>query len=154
MATLTPNYGFTKPAYDEAADVGVINDNMDAIDTALDATDDNVADNASDIATLQSALGQVEFLNKTISTGSSRTYTFTDTCYYVILCLGNVTAGQGIIYGFINSAGTVHNVSKTAASSITPTVQSDNKRKLVVANGSSSGMAICFIKLSGTMPTT
>lgn len=35
MATLTPNYGLTKPAYDESADVGVINDNMDLIDTAI-----------------------------------------------------------------------------------------------------------------------
>ena len=35
MATLTPNYGLTKPAYDESAYVGVINDNMDILDTAL-----------------------------------------------------------------------------------------------------------------------
>lgn len=34
-ATQTPKLGLTKPDYDEAADVDVINDNMDKIDAAM-----------------------------------------------------------------------------------------------------------------------
>lgn len=33
--TQTPKLGLTKPDYDEAADVDVINDNMDKIDAAM-----------------------------------------------------------------------------------------------------------------------
>ena len=35
MATKTTNYNLTKPAYDEDADIKVINDNMDIIDTKM-----------------------------------------------------------------------------------------------------------------------
>lgn len=37
MATTTTNLGLTKPDYGEAADIQVINDNMDALDTAVAA---------------------------------------------------------------------------------------------------------------------
>lgn len=36
MATKTPHYDLTKPAYGESADIKVINNNMDIIDQALD----------------------------------------------------------------------------------------------------------------------
>lgn len=35
MATKTTNYGLAKPAYDEDADIAVINNNMDIIDTKM-----------------------------------------------------------------------------------------------------------------------
>lgn len=35
MATSTTNFGLTKPAYNEAADVAVINTNMDTVDTVM-----------------------------------------------------------------------------------------------------------------------
>ena len=35
MASSTTNLGLVKPAYNEAADVAVINGNMDIIDTAV-----------------------------------------------------------------------------------------------------------------------
>ena len=35
MATSTTNFGLTKPAYNEAADVAVINGNMDTVDTVM-----------------------------------------------------------------------------------------------------------------------
>ena len=35
MATKTTNYNLTKPAYDEDADIAVINKNMDIIDTKM-----------------------------------------------------------------------------------------------------------------------
>ena len=35
MATYTTNLNLKKPAYSDARDIGDINDNMDAIDTAM-----------------------------------------------------------------------------------------------------------------------
>ena len=35
MATQTTNYGLTKPSYNETADIGVINSNMDIIDANI-----------------------------------------------------------------------------------------------------------------------
>lgn len=43
MATTTTNYGLTKPGYGDAADIADINENMDAIDDALDAKDRSLA---------------------------------------------------------------------------------------------------------------
>lgn len=40
MATKTTNYNLTKPAYDEDADIKVINDNMDIIDTKMKEIED------------------------------------------------------------------------------------------------------------------
>ena len=37
MATQTTNYGLTKPSYNETADIGVINSNMDIIDAKMKA---------------------------------------------------------------------------------------------------------------------
>lgn len=45
MASTTPYYGLSKPAYGEAADVAVINGNMDLIDAALKAHDDTITGN-------------------------------------------------------------------------------------------------------------
>lgn len=42
MATYTTNYNWTKPSYDDDADIMVLNDTIDAIDTALANTDANV----------------------------------------------------------------------------------------------------------------
>lgn len=39
MATQTTNYGLTKPSYNETADIGVINSNMDIIDAKMKAID-------------------------------------------------------------------------------------------------------------------
>lgn len=43
MSTSTPNYGLVKPTLLENADVGVINSNMDTIDTQLKAVSDALA---------------------------------------------------------------------------------------------------------------
>lgn len=37
MATTTPNLGLTKPEYTEKADIGVINRNMEILDSAVNA---------------------------------------------------------------------------------------------------------------------
>ena len=43
MATTTTNYGLTKPAYDDVADVGVINSNMDIIDEQIKKNEDGIS---------------------------------------------------------------------------------------------------------------
>lgn len=43
MATQTTNYGLTKPSYNETADIGVINSNMDIIDAKMKENADNVS---------------------------------------------------------------------------------------------------------------
>ena len=40
MATTTTNYGLKKPDYNDNADIGVINDNMDIIDAKMKEIDD------------------------------------------------------------------------------------------------------------------
>jgi hypothetical protein len=43
MATTTTNYGLVKPSYNEPADISVINENMDIIDTEMSNINDDVA---------------------------------------------------------------------------------------------------------------
>lgn len=61
MATTTTNYGLKKPDYNDNADIGVINDNMDTIDTELK----NISETStSDISRLK---GYPYLQNTTIS---------------------------------------------------------------------------------------
>ena len=43
MATTTPNLGLVKPDYEDLADIAVINDNSDTIDTAVKDLQDSVS---------------------------------------------------------------------------------------------------------------
>lgn len=45
MASTTPYYGLSKPAYGESADVAVINGNMELIDTALHEQAESITGN-------------------------------------------------------------------------------------------------------------
>ena len=56
MATTTTNYGLTKPAYSETADIAVINSNMDTIDRHLKTLYDTTSTHTSQISTLQSSV--------------------------------------------------------------------------------------------------
>lgn len=49
MATQTTNYGLTKPSYNETADIGVINSNMDIIDAKIKENADNVSTLATEV---------------------------------------------------------------------------------------------------------
>ena len=49
MATQTTNYGLTKPSYNETADIGVINSNMDIIDAKMKENADNVSTLATEV---------------------------------------------------------------------------------------------------------
>ena len=49
MATQTTNYGLTKPSYNETADIGVINSNMDIIDAKIKENADNISTLATEV---------------------------------------------------------------------------------------------------------
>ena len=53
MATQTTNYGLTKPSYNETADIGVINSNMDIIDA-------KIKENADNVSTLATEGGEID----------------------------------------------------------------------------------------------
>ena len=55
MATQTTNYGLTKPSYNETADIGVINSNMDIIDAKMKAIE-NKAGSGGTSVTIDSEL--------------------------------------------------------------------------------------------------
>ena len=59
MATTTTNLGLTKPSYSDTADIAVINENMDKLDTAVNASEAGLAimsnNNIIAVATLTDA---------------------------------------------------------------------------------------------------
>ena len=60
MATTTTNYGLSKPAYADAADVAVLNSNMDIVDRELKSVSDTAAQNATNIAALQQSVDSLD----------------------------------------------------------------------------------------------
>lgn len=50
MPEYTANYNLIKPGYDETADIKVINENMDTLDTAIKAVEDKADDHAAHLA--------------------------------------------------------------------------------------------------------
>jgi hypothetical protein len=59
MATKTTNYGLTKPSYNETADIGVINSNMDIIDAKMKENADNVSTLATEVDELDNGLNSL-----------------------------------------------------------------------------------------------
>ena len=55
MATNTTNYNWTKPDYEDDADIKDLNDNFDGIDAQIKAIDDQVQLNKNNILTLEQA---------------------------------------------------------------------------------------------------
>lgn len=51
MATSTTNYGWTKPSYEDDADIMVINGTIDAIDSQMKSIDNRTATNENNIST-------------------------------------------------------------------------------------------------------
>ena len=107
MATMTTNYGLTKPEGSDFYDIGVQNDNMDIIDKQMKA-------NAKDIAQLNS---ERAFLSKVFS-GTSNKMIYWQRCQseiakalgmqisdinneklYIAACNGDWNAYQGLVTG-------------------------------------------------------
>lgn len=59
MATQTTNYGLTKPSYNETADIGVINSNMDIIDAKIKENADNVSTLATEVDEIDNGLNSL-----------------------------------------------------------------------------------------------
>lgn len=59
MATQTTNYGLIKPSYNEIADIGVINDNMDIIDAKMKENADNVSTLAAEVDEIDNGLNSL-----------------------------------------------------------------------------------------------
>lgn len=56
MATSTTNYNLSKPSYSDTADIAVINENMDKIDTAIKNVSDMASINAANISALRESV--------------------------------------------------------------------------------------------------
>lgn len=59
MATQTTNYGLTKPSYNETADIGVINSNMDIIDAKIKENADYVSTLATEVDEIDNGLNSL-----------------------------------------------------------------------------------------------
>lgn len=68
MATKTTNYNLTKPAYDENADIKVINDNMDIIDAKMKEIEDAGGGSTITIDNELSTTSENPVQNKVITT--------------------------------------------------------------------------------------
>lgn len=129
MATLTPNYGLTKPAYDESADIDVINGNMDILDTSLHSEVETLTSaittestsarsiatggtGATTAAAARTNLGFLEGINTvackrtTIASDSQRTFTFGETGAFVFFVTENTNSACGglVIRGVKNGS--------------------------------------------------
>ena len=169
MATLTPNYGLTKPAYDESADVGVINDNMDAIDTALHdevetltsaiTTETTTArpiatggTGATTAAAARTNLGFLEGINNlaykrtTISSQGSKTFTFGTTgCFVFFLTQNSNNACGGVVIRGVKN-GTCYTGKFGSTSNINV---STSTGKVTLANSASATVYVDMIAFDG-----
>ena len=97
MASTTPYYGLTKPAYGESADVAVINGNMDSIDTALHEQAETITGNKPIKCTKSGVSALPTTISKTGVTANMQA---------VKLMLSNPVA-QGADWTVATAAGTV-----------------------------------------------
>ena len=113
MATHTTNYKLTKPASGEAADISVINSNMDTIDATMKSISDTANSKQSALTfdtaptsgssnpvtsngiyqALQNAGGAVIYTNKTASSWTADT-TYEDFGYRCAIAISGVTASD------------------------------------------------------------
>lgn len=174
MATQTTHYSLIKPAYDEAADIETINDNMDIIDTQLynannavravnkggtgASTEAAARSNLglgsvlSDVSDLQDALGIIKMVRKSVPASGSESYTFSSACSYVILVTGVSSTTRGILFGYCNASGNV-TVTKMDAGSTNNISTTTASYKLTINNAYSSGCTAVMIVMGGTAPT-
>lgn len=108
---------------------------------------------AFDIDDLEDALGNAEFVNKTIS-GSNGTaaYTFTSNCAFIIFISGPAAGLRSIIWGYCTAAGAI-TVSQTNATSSTSISTTTATNKLTIKNAGSNACYATLMRLTGTSPT-
>lgn len=135
MATQTTHYSLVKPAYDEQADIAVLNSDLDTIDEQMYAS--------------EKALGSTRFIQKSCVKNSSLSFTFSGICNFVIFTDGGVQALRSIIWGHCSAGGSVatNRTNATASSDLTLT---NGTRLLTIANGNTSyQLNVLMIVISG-----
>lgn len=111
MATNTTNYGLIKPGYSDAADIEDINDNMEAIDNALDAKDRSLAVvNTGDTAEANITKGELVYVR------------------------GHTTLADGLY----QASEAITSGASLSGSNLTSTSVSDQMHGTVLYNGSTS----------------
>ena len=112
------------------------------------------AKTALDIDDLETAMGGVKFIRKTVdSSGGKVTYTFTNYCAFVILCSGANANVRAQIHGNVTSSGSV-SVSQYDFGSSPGVSTSTSTNKLVLTNGNTNANSYtCMIIFYGTAPT-
>lgn len=169
MATLTPNYGLTKPAYDESADIDVINGNMDILDTSLHNEVETLSSaittetttarpiatggtGATTAAAARTNLGFLEGINNlaykrtTIASQGSKTFTFGETGSFLFVLTQNSNSGCGgvVIRGV--KSGTCYTGKFGSAGNINV---STSPGKVTLANSASASVYVDMIALDG-----
>ena len=136
-----------KPAYDEQADVAVINGNMATIDGMI-------YQNEQDLDALETLIGDAAFIRKEITRGGSVDFTFSGYIFMVFFCCGASSTQKCILIVSCNSSGSVQVVKIGDASNVTT---STTTNKLTINNGyETGGMQVMGMRISGsanTMPT-
>lgn len=76
MATNTTNYGWTKPSYEDAADIEVINSTFDSIDEQVKSNEDNITVNRAALAEIIDSGAKNRLNYSEIGTNSSHGATY------------------------------------------------------------------------------
>lgn len=137
MATYTSNLNLKKPAANENVNIADINSNMNLIDSA--------------VGNLQSAIGSTKFVRKYCASGSSLTFTFSDSCAFAAFCSGAAPAAKLIVLGNCTTTGTMsYKEIYSGTSSITFNTDTFT---ITFVNGSTAGLSVVLIPIGGTAPT-
>lgn len=143
MATQTTNLGLVKPAYSEAADVAVINGNMDTIDGAVGAVPSG--------KTLQGQItdltgGKLGYkLLSSVSGNSSKTYNLENDTKAIFVTFGSTLGTKGIwVVNLATASVTIRDVAEAANLTMTAT-----SGKVTIANSASVGTRVYAIIFAG-----
>lgn len=165
MATQTTHYSLVKPAYEDQADVGVLNGDLDQIDQLIyDANNDvrpvskggtgaatlpNAKANLG-ITSLENTLGGVKFIRKQAGANTDVSFTFTGLCTFVVFVSGYSAEPRGIIFGSCYSNGVVSTTKLNASSSTNITVTAESF-KLSIRSTTAINVALMTLVYSGNV---
>lgn len=160
MATQTTHYSLVKPAYEDQADVGVLNGDLDQIDELIYTANNDVrsvgkggtgASTAAaarenlglgsvlqDVADLQEAADGVVLLRKSMASNNGTwVFTFSGTCALQIITNGASENVRSIIWVYCTGAGAVSVSRNNAGSATSINTNTGVTNKLTVTNSSS-----------------
>lgn len=115
MATTTSNLGLVKPAYNETADVAVINSNMDTVDAFAGTVVKKTAQTltASEKTQVQTNIGAADAVGHykyiTSSAKTVHTMNIPNSCAFLLIVNSNTTGIHGVYHIATTAAGIVTN---------------------------------------------